>query len=963
MDSLSALDPLSWDPEFLKDHPAYAAGNALGWLYRGNKQASTNQPLSGRLYLSKSGWLLLAVPNALVRGVFDALTAPGAELPTAGAMNLEDSKADLLNAHISVMTADEVASIGADKINERGHMFGYALGSLKELSPGSDSLSKVWVLQVSAPSLAALRKSYGLSPMLKGDEPFHITVAVRRKNVLRNNSVSKGNAGEDDMPVQTSSRGELKAASESKQELPWRDRVEIFAKHPRTGKIYGGIFDNDNSFAAPGGGIDPGETPEQAAVRELAEETGIHAINPILLPIAPVTNPWSDEYRARTGRNFAGSRTQFVAADFAKKLRNKNLDVWNANNRKFYSPAQALELMQNKTLPSVGEARRLAIQHIMNSAQKAAAAEPAASPWATFVIAPHEKGYAATTRPTGDGKFGLPGGKLDPGEDPLAAVQREAGEEGWDVSNVHPEPLHKADIDGKPVWWYRAESAAPRKEFKEQGRVIPTTAQQDQLTEFGNDAALKIYLAALAQQKTAAADPATTILVSGHSGAGKSTLSKALAEQLKLPLYQVDHHPAQKAFFDNNKDGQETVVGSPEYEEFQKIRRQTAEDTLASVNGPAIVEGAQLAGLSPEQLAAYKNRVYVHTPLQQLLKQRLERQQRRQSAKGREWTPEIAAKKYQIGRAVYDVQNKLMRQYSRLPNTLQYNTTKDQVAAIVAQLQQAQKSAASQSSLPGKNDSVSSQLSRTGTNDLLPGGKADNVPDREFSPKALNEGQEDEREHTDNDQVAKKIAADHLPQDPRDYEENREIAPTARPRIIEELLAAKNHSDNKRYGHKAQILRKLMAQAPQDWVIDDAAPKFQGITHTPTKFRFHTDRTSIPTGVKAAFNVPGMEGSVYGQQLAQSLISRPLQYDYNKPVFQNVQNHLQQVKQRGDFMLQAQQNQQRYRAALDPQYRYQLAMQAFRGNMPGPSWQDQLIEHYGDGALNQISNWAEGMKQ
>jgi hypothetical protein len=388
MDSLSALDPLAWDPEFLQEHPAYAAGNALGWLYRGDKQASTNQPLSGRLYVSKSGWLLLSVPNALVRGVFDALTAPGAELPTAGVMNVPNVANELLNAHISVMTGDEVASIGANKINERGHMFGYALGALKEIDVRNvDGVSKVWALQVTSPALSALRKSYGLSPMPKDDEPFHITVAVRRKNVLRHNSVSKGNADENTMPVQASSRGELKAAS---------------------------------------------------------------------------------------------------------------------------------------------------------------------------------------------------------------------------------------------------------------------------------------------------------------------------------------------------------------------------------------------------------------------------------------------------------------------------------------------------------------QLSRSGQKDLLHGGKADNMPDREFATKALQEGQADEREHTDNDQVAKEIAKDHLSQDPRYYE-------------------------------KETLVEK-------------------------------------------------MSESVYAQQLAQSLLQRPLKYDYNKPVFENVQNHLQTVKQRGDFILQAQQNQQRYRAALDPKYRYQLALQAFRGNMPGPSWQDQLISQYGSGALNQISSWAGGPK-
>ena len=190
MDGLSLLDPLAWRPEFLSEHPAYASGHALGWLYRGNKQASTDQPLTGRLYLAKSGWLLLSVPNALVRGVYDALSAPGAELPRAGVMNVPNVDGDLLNAHISVMTADEVASIGADKISERGHSFGYSLGPLKELDVRNVAgVSKVWAITVKSPALADLRKSYGLSP-LPNDHAFHITVAVDRKSTRLNSSHS-----------------------------------------------------------------------------------------------------------------------------------------------------------------------------------------------------------------------------------------------------------------------------------------------------------------------------------------------------------------------------------------------------------------------------------------------------------------------------------------------------------------------------------------------------------------------------------------------------------------------------------------------------------------------------------------------------------------------------------------------------------------------------------------------------
>jgi hypothetical protein len=75
-------------------------------------------------------------------------------------------------------------------------------------------------------------------------------------------------------------------------------------------------------------------------------------------------------------------------------------------------------------------------------------------------------------------------------------------------------------------------------------------------------------------------------------------------------------------------------------------------------------------------------------------------------------------------------------------------------------------------------------------------------------------------------------------------------------------------------------------------------------------------------------------------------------YDHTKPVFENVKKHLAEVKRRGDFMLQAQRNHQQYRAALDPRHRYQLAMQAFRGQMEQPAIIDQLIERHGDQLLN-----------
>lgn len=429
MDGFSILDQRSWRPELYADTPEYKAGHAFGWLYRGNKQAATNYPLSGRLYCAKSGWLLLSVPNALVRGVFDALSAPGTELPLAGVMNVPNVDADVLNAHISVMNADEVSSIGCDNINERGHMFSYRLGGMKEINVKNvDGVSKVWAIQVYSPELMALRKSYGLSPLMNGDHAFHITVAVRRKRVLQDNDVSK-----------------------------------------------------------------------------------------------------------------------------------------------------------------------------------------------------------------------------------------------------------------------------------------------------------------------AAAD------------------------------------------------------------------------------------------------------------------------------------------------------------------------------------------------------------------DKLPGGKADGLPDSKFPPKALAEGVKHEHEHTSDDQIAKEIAKDHLSEDKSYYEKIKEIEKrsiSAHKDVLAQLLQAKAHSDNKRYAEKTQILRRLMAQSPQDWVVDDPKPYHKGVTHTPTKFRLHTDPSAIPTTVKAAENV-------YMNQLRNMYsFQRPITYDYNKPVFENIRDQAMEVKRRGDFMINARRNHQQYMSALSPQYRYQLAIKAMRGELEAPDPVEQAIHNYGDHFLN-----------
>lgn len=156
-------------------------------FYKSSAAPEKTYALAGRLYLSRSGWILLTVPNAIVRGVFDAMDEPGLEMPPSG----PDGS---LNAHISVIRPEELEQVGGgDKVSERGHMFRYNLGPVKTVNPGGwPEMAKVWFIEVNSPELQNLRKSYGLSALPNDNKyKFHITIAVRRKRVLQNNDRKK----------------------------------------------------------------------------------------------------------------------------------------------------------------------------------------------------------------------------------------------------------------------------------------------------------------------------------------------------------------------------------------------------------------------------------------------------------------------------------------------------------------------------------------------------------------------------------------------------------------------------------------------------------------------------------------------------------------------------------------------------------------------------------------------------
>lgn len=151
--------------------------------------------LAGIFYISEHNgrpWGSLAVPNSLVRGVFQAMSEPGIELPP--------SEGGKLNAHITVVRPEEIMAVGGpDKFKaDRGKQFTYSIGRLVSVAPrGWDEMSKAWMLRVNSPALTQLRKSYGLSAKPNNDKyDFHISVAVRRKKVLQRGTTTKVVSGD-----------------------------------------------------------------------------------------------------------------------------------------------------------------------------------------------------------------------------------------------------------------------------------------------------------------------------------------------------------------------------------------------------------------------------------------------------------------------------------------------------------------------------------------------------------------------------------------------------------------------------------------------------------------------------------------------------------------------------------------------------------------------------------------------
>ena len=100
--------------------------------------------------------------------------------------------------------------------------------------------------------------------------------------------------------------------------LPWRQGVGIVLLNADGLVFVGERLDRPGVWQMPQGGIDEGEEPLKAALRELAEETGIRSVTVLRATPEPLTYDLPPELVSRTwnGR-YRGQRQVWFAMRFA----------------------------------------------------------------------------------------------------------------------------------------------------------------------------------------------------------------------------------------------------------------------------------------------------------------------------------------------------------------------------------------------------------------------------------------------------------------------------------------------------------------------------------------------------------------------------------------------------------------------------------------------------------------------
>lgn len=67
---------------------------------------------------------------------------------------------------------------------------------------------------------------------------------------------------------------------------------------------------------------------------------------------------------------------------------------------------------------------------------------------------------------------------------------------------------------------------------------------------------------------------------------------------------------------------------------------------------------------------------------------------------------------------------------------------------------------------------------------------------------------------------------------------------------LDALRRAKAESDRGNYPAKHDIMKKLIEEDPDSFVIDSQLHRFYGVTHEPTNFRMHLPPTALPATLR-----------------------------------------------------------------------------------------------------------------
>lgn len=131
------------------------------------------EKIKGKLKQTDDGFLYVDMPDELLDAFIKMIDDPKAKKPPYNTKKMNN-----VGAHVSVAYKDEMED---KEIKELGDEFECEIKGLVSLDPqGWNAMNRVWFLELDAPELENLRKSYGLSKKLNGHK-FHITVATRKK--------------------------------------------------------------------------------------------------------------------------------------------------------------------------------------------------------------------------------------------------------------------------------------------------------------------------------------------------------------------------------------------------------------------------------------------------------------------------------------------------------------------------------------------------------------------------------------------------------------------------------------------------------------------------------------------------------------------------------------------------------------------------------------------------------------